>query len=143
MSERHHNPYSKYPVIGTSFPVARTVQRKVYLLGKGPELEGLVIRADVQDMNARDDKGQPIPPVVVIPCPRCGKGLRIDGIKKKVVVEYFDKPKPLDLRAVGFGHVEQTGILTVHENMQCSHVNSDAPCGLRFRITENVFHKLG
>jgi len=132
-----------YPIIGKGIPLAQTVQRNVWLLGKGDEVDGLVFRAEVQDMEARDERGDPIPPVVVIMCPRCGRGLRIDGYQKRVTVQYFDRPKPIDLRAQGIGIVEQTGVLSVGEPMGCSHVGSDAPCGFRFRIQENILAKLG
>jgi hypothetical protein len=136
------NPYSPYSVIGKPHTVAQTASRNVFLFGRGDEYEGIVIRAEVQDMRAFDEQGHPIPPVVIIPCPRCGKGLRIDGYIKRVVIDYFDTPKPLDLRYAGFGLVEQTAVLGVGEDMGCSHVGSDAPCGARFRITENVLHKI-
>jgi len=142
MSERHHNPYSKYPVIGTSFPVAQTMQRNVYLLCKGGDWNGAVIRAEVQDAPARGDDGSPLPPIIVLPCPRCGKGLKIDGIAKGVVVQPLDPPKTLDLRSAGFGIVRQVCVVSVHEPMGCSHAGSDAPCGARFRIDENVLHAI-
>jgi hypothetical protein len=132
-----------YPIIGKSIPLAQTVQRNVWLLGKGDEVEGLVFRVEVQDMQARDERGNPIPPVVVLSCPRCRRGLRIDGIQKRVMVEYFERPKRIDLRPQGIGIVEQTGVLSVGEAMGCSHVGSDAPCGFRFRIQENVLSRIG
>jgi len=143
VGEKWQNPYSKYPVVGKSFTVAQTVQRNVYFFGRGDEVDGIVVRAEVQDVQARDEKGNSIPPVVVLPCPRCNKGLRIDGYNKGVVVQYYDQPQPLDLRHIGIGVVEQTGVVSVREDMACSHVGSDAPCGFRFRISENILSKLG
>ena len=139
----YKNPYSPYPVVGKPFTIAQTVQRNVFIFGRGSEVEGIVIRAEVQDMEARDDHGHPIPPVIVIPCPRCSRGLKVDGVQKGVILDYLEKPKQLDLRESGFGIVSQTAVLSVREPMGCPHVNSDAPCGFRFRITENVLSKLG
>jgi hypothetical protein len=128
---------------GKPFTVAEVDRCNVFIFGKGDEFEGVVIRAEVQDAPARGDDGSPLPPVVVIPCPRCNQGLRIDGIKKRVMSQPLDPPRMLDLREIGFGIVKQTRVLTVGEEMRCSYVLSDAPCGAQFRITENVLHKLG
>jgi hypothetical protein len=142
MGERHHNPYSKYPVIGKSFPVAQTIQCNVYLFCQGGEWDGAVIRAEVQDAPARGDDGSPLPPVIVIPCPRCGRGLKIDGVAKGVHSENLSPPRQLDLRAVGFGLVQQTRVLSVREDLGCPYAESDAPCGARFRIEGNVLYKV-
>lgn len=131
----------KIPRGGLNIPIARTEQRNVYILGRGAEYEGIVVRAEVQDAPARDDGGNSLPPVVIIPCPRCNRGLKIDGVVKGVVVQVLDPSKQLDLRHIGLGFVEQTAVVSVREDMTCPHVNSDAPCGARFRIDGNVLHK--
>ena len=141
MGEKWQNPYSKYPVVGKSFTVAQTVQRNVYFFGKGDEYAGILVRAEVQDAPARDDGGQMLPPIIVLPCPRCNRGLKIDGVAKGVTVQPLDPAKQLDLRGYGLGLVEQTAVVSVHEDMTCPYVNSDAPCGARFRIDSNVLHK--
>jgi hypothetical protein len=128
---------------GKAFTVAEAVRRNVFIFGKGGEYEGIVIRAEVQDAPARDSGGSPLPPIIVIPCPRCNRGLKIDGVAKGVVVQPLDPPRQLDLREAGFGVVQQVCVVSVHEEMGCSYVNSDAPCGARFRIDSNVIHKVG
>jgi hypothetical protein len=137
------NPYSKYPVVGRPHTVAQTVSRNVFIFGRGAEYDGIVIRAEVQDLEARDDKGYLIPPVIVLPCPRCSKGLKIDGIAKGVSIEYFERPRKLDLREIGFGIVDQVAVVSVREDMGCAHPGDGAPCGARFRIQENVLSKIG
>lgn len=133
------NPCSPYPLTGRPHTIAEVERCNVFIFGTG-EFDGIVIRAEVMDAPARGDDGSPLPPTLVIPCPRCNQGLRVDGLQKRVTSQLLDPPRNLDLREIGFGVVQQTRVISVQEEMGCSYVLSDAPCGARFKITENVLH---
>ncbi len=136
------NPIDDTPLTGRPYTVADVERCNVFIFGRG-EYDGIVIRAEVQDAPARGDDGSPLPPVIVLPCPRCNNGLKVDGVQKRVTSQNLDPPRMLDLREIGFGIVKQTRVLSVGDDMGCSYVLSDAPCGARFRITENVLHAVG
>jgi len=137
---KHRNPFTKDPLTGRPYTIAEVEKRNAYIFGAGEELEGVAMRVEIHDMQARDEKGQPIPATVVIACPRCNKGLRIDGYQKGVAIEYLDRPVPMDV--IGWGHVEQPCVVTVREVMTCPHDSGGTICGLRFRITENKIHRV-
>lgn len=141
MSRGWKNPYSPYPLTGTPHTIAEVGKRNAYIFGKGDELDGLAMRVEIHDMQAKDKQGNLIPPTIIIACPRCNRGLRIDGYQKGVEIEYLDRPKPMDVP--GWGHVKQTCVVTVRDVMTCSHNDGDSYCGLRFRITDNIVHKVG
>lgn len=139
MSEKPWRNINDIPLTGRPHTIMETERENVFLFGKG-EYNGLVFRVEVQDAPARGNDGSPLPPCLVIMCPKCNGGLRVDGVQKRVVSQPLDPPRVLDLREVGFGIVKQTRVISVEEDMTCSYVNSDAPCGAKFRITDNVLH---
>jgi len=130
------NPYTKDPLIGRGHTIAEVGERNVYLICRGREIGGIGISAQVHDMLAKDDKGETIPPTIILVCPRCGKNLRIDGYAKGVTVQYYSKPE-IETYPNGM-RVEQTCVVSVREAMLCPHDENGAPCGLRFRLSENV-----
>lgn len=78
-----------------------------------------------------------------IQCPHCGGESVIpptsDPTKKTLRIEYFDKPRVLEMPDNG-ERVVQTACITVEEPCMCAHPapNGKGQCGWKFRITDNV-----
>jgi hypothetical protein len=125
--------------IRKTLPIAKAPNANLILIGKGNELEGTWIEADLSDNEYRQSKGA-IPPHLTICCPRCGGNLAVSYPNKTIRVDYLER--------------EQTGYLangrpyrwsklvSVNEPLVCSHAGwGKAACGLVFRITNNLIYK--
>jgi hypothetical protein len=114
----------------------------VYLFCKGGDIDGKVVEADLYDDLWRRSKGQ-VPLELDISCPRCGQVSRIPGDLKTIRIERLEKPRQF-VGPTGELHV-QTFRITIHEVMTCDHPAEAGKgiCGLRFRVTDNVVHRVG
>jgi hypothetical protein len=87
--------------------------------------------------------GGKIPAELHIQCPHCqGESVippTADPTKKTLRVEYFDKPRRLEMPDNG-EVVMQTVMITVEEPCMCAHPapNGKGHCGWKFRITDNI-----
>lgn len=121
--------------------LAEVQKRRVFLFGKGADIEGTLVYADLMDDLYRRSHGK-IPADVIICCPRCGVELNIDGTKKTIRIDYLERhqrwPGPDGL------YYNQEALLSVDEVLVCSNPAycGKAMCGLRFRISENWMHKV-
>jgi hypothetical protein len=112
----------------------------VYLWVKGGDLDGLVIDADLLAVDLHEKSGGKIPYDLQINCPRCAEPLHVSGEKKTIKV-HRTPPKRFVHPQSG-KPVVQMVVVTVEEAMACSQVVGKTICGARFRITENVLHRV-
>jgi hypothetical protein len=114
----------------------------VYLFCKGGDIDGRVVEADLYDDLWKRSNGQ-VPLELDISCPRCGHVSRIPGDHKTIKIERMEKPKQF-VGPTGELHV-QTIRITISETMTCDHPSQAGKgiCGLRFRVTDNVVHRVG
>ena len=120
--------------------IAEVPGRQVYLFGKGGEIEGQVVDADLHDELHRANP-QELPLDLEIMCPRCGAWHHIDGHKKQIHARYLDQPRKFTHPKDGDLCV-QTAVVTISEELECPEPVGKGRCGLRFKITANVMHQV-
>lgn len=133
--------------IGGMQTIAKVPARPVYLFGRGGDIQGVIIDADLHDhlyqqtRGGRTKAGIEVPPDLEILCPRCQEWLHIDGHKKRIKVFYLSQPKrfahPMDGELC-----VQTAVVSIEEPLSCPQPVGKGICGIRFKLTENVLHRI-
>lgn len=133
--------------VGGMQTIAKVPARQVYLFGRGQDIEGRFIDADLHDhlyqqtRGGRTKAGIEVPPDLEILCPRCFEWLHVDGHKKHIRVFYLERP-------VRFAHpidgelCVQTAVVSIDEPLLCPQPTGKTVCGLKFKLTENVLHRI-
>lgn len=121
--------------------LASVPRRRVFLFGRGADLQGTLVFADLMDEMHYKSKGK-IPIDMIIACPRCGVELNVDGTKKTIRSHLLEKHQRW-LGPDGL-YYNQEALVTVEEDLMCCNPMQcgKGMCGLKFRITENWIHKV-
>jgi hypothetical protein len=133
--------------IGGFQTIAKVPATPVFLFGKGSDLDGVVVEADLHDhlyRQTRDGKtkaGVVVPPDIEILCPRCSEWLHVDGHKKTIRVHYLHKPQMFAHPLSGELCV-QSVIVSIDNVLRCPQPQGKSICGLQFRLTENILHRI-
>lgn len=95
--------------------------------------------------------GGKIPYDIIGFCPICGDNFQVTGEKRRITVDYLDRPQRLDVpvldEATGKtrkGTFEQTANVTVEGVLTCpgDAVNGKGMCGYKFRIEDNQLYRI-
>jgi len=128
----------------TSPSVAQFRGTPVFLFVKDGSVPARMVDADLHDDLFRKsiEANTPRPQLLELEvcCPRCNEWNRIPGNKKRIVVYYFEKPRKLLHLHDGTVQLQQV-MVTIEDELTCSHPLGKTVCGYTFRITENVIHR--